>query len=239
MSVTVQPITIAGIGRSVQSTFTDTINRANGSLGSNWAVGLQNVPGAAPFQLPAVEIGVSTIDAGQCMKYSTITGAVVGTVYYVAVQPLVPLGLLNRGQFSEWFEITHSKPGGGNDIFAGITVLQSMGGIGTGDSDCSAYILQFDSSTGNCVVIRRNKSVQTGIGVNQAYANNQTWRLSATINASDVTLRVSKNGTVVDTIVDNSGSRITTGMPGHMGTSLNNAAANFASEWRNFACGPA
>jgi hypothetical protein len=233
MSVTVQPISIAG-GRTQSSSFSDTMNRTSGPMGASYNEGFQFAAGA-PVAFASAAIAASSVDGNQCMKISTNqTG--VGVVQPMLLVPVQPVGLNNASQFVQWTVVRHLRTAGVNSLFCGPAVMIVASGLVT---STNYYILQFQTPGAICAAIRVVGGVQTGLGAAIAFADGDVFKLSATINASDVTIKVFKNGVLQETDVDNAAGRLTQGMPGFATTSMNEASGNYVSEWRNFSSGPA
>lgn len=212
---------------------TDTFNRANGPLGANWIVGIQDAGGTSVAR-PTIAIAASSVDGQKCIKWSTV-GAAVGTVQPCLVVPIFPIGLLNNNQYCQFRLVRHARTAGVNNLFMGLVILATVGGQ---NSNLNCYIWQLEAPAGNSVLIRVTNGVQAGFGPpNPTFADGDLLRISAVINAADTTIQIIKNGIVQQTVVDTNAARKTQGMPGLMATSLNEPSANYISELREFSCG--
>jgi len=217
------------------ASFVDSMNRANGPLGSNWVAGQEIREGGAPVAFAKATIAASVVDGLQCMKLSTFNNAV-GIVQPTVIIPVQPIGLLDRSQFVQWTVVRHLRTAGVNNLFAGPTVLTTA----TSEAvNSNAYIFQLQTPVPQGTLIRRNGTVETGLSAAYAFVDGDILRITAVINPTNVTLQIFINGVLKESVVDSSGSRLVLGLPGLMATSLNEPSGNYVSEWRNFSCGQA
>ena len=148
-----------------------------------------------------------------------------------------------RSQFSEWLMITNNKTGA-NDAQSGPAVMienSGQQGVGNEKNGLHAYGLQISANDKSYLLWRGCAGTATNIasGAAASFANGDVVRLEAQINASDVTLTIKKNGTTINTFVDNSASRFLAGSPGWVGglgggQFDNTGGGSMTNQWRNF-----
>lgn len=239
MSVTVSPITIAGT--PTVRTFSDTFNRASGEMGTNWLWGNPPfTPAATPAQLQQYTIGVSLLDGLQCMIAGSINGAANPNWVLTGFAIPIPayMGILSKDQFSQ-ATIVNATGAGAERANGGLSVCAGFN-PGGGIAGFAFYYLEALPQinvlqVGKCVNGTYNFAAPFG-AVGGGVANGDVLRFAADIQATQVVLTVSKNGSVVGTFTDNTATRLVIGVPG-IATRGSGGVNPGRTEWRNFSCG--
>ena len=231
MTVTYQPFNV-GHGLPLVTTFSDTFNRASGSVGNNWFSKTRPAtPTVDPIDSCTFAIGAGT--GGQALLLSSIGNNNPNTVWQAGIFELpARAGTIGKPiQFVQWTWIQSTGPTGieGPAVFID-------------DNTWDMYIVLL-GQTGIPFLRRVNQGTMTNLtnlngGI--ALGANTVIRLSAdSSTAGQVTLITSFNGVVSDTTVDNNANRLAPGYTGGLYVSAMSLTGGVtsASQWRNFSCG--
>jgi len=158
------------------------------------------------------------------------------TGFCVPIPPL--MGVRNLNQFAQ-ATLVNATGAGAERSNCGLMTMFSLNRTGGIAGWCFYYlealpqinVLQF----GRCINGTYNFAAPFG-AIAGGVANGNVLRLSADIQATQVVLTASKNGTVVGTATDNSAQRLTLGVPGFATRGSGGVNPGF-HEWRNFSCG--
>jgi hypothetical protein len=211
----------------LQTSFSDTFNRASGAVGTNWAMAVMlTTPVVPPTSAHEGIVTTSTVDGLQCLAVQFLGTANPNTRWPLRMIPLPVVEGLLANTVSQFAQITFI-----------VQAAQASGGVTVfGRTDeLTYYQLVNNTPTNSVLLIRANQGTGTTLATIQAaaLAQNDVIRLAAEVQVGQVQITCSINGapTVVN---DNSASRITSGVPGIIGRGYNQTGTG---EWRNFSCG--
>ena len=242
MTVEIFPLNALGgaAGVVVPTFLNDPMTGVTGPLGFNY---IQTVSPTTPIVDPITSgtysIGVCA-DAQQGMIVSNVGTGNPGSSWSggFIVAPLY-ISCFGQTQFCE-FKIVAISRVGANDSVHGPAIFQSNPGqqaVGSEQKGLFSYKLNIRASDLSYFVGRGNAAVgvQLITGGAGSWAAGDVCRLSGQVNPGDITLRVTKNGVLFATAVDNSAGRFSTGGPGFFSNLFDNSAGgSMISQWRNF-----
>jgi len=238
---------ITQLSDSLQTKYPTSPNGAGQLDPSIWAYGPGwNSSAVTPVSWPAYQIGASSIDGLNCFQWG-IGGAAAPSQSLLAV--LIPhvltQGVFGKTQFVQCTLLQRSGNAGVDQFNGGLTVCQSPAlaqSIAAITVGLYGYDLIISSADGTTVLQRAGILADSGNANLQilgagTFSTGDVVRLSADLSSpSQVVLTISRNGTVIATVTDNSASQIRTGIPGLMcGQVIGTGLAK--SEWRNFSAG--
>lgn len=228
MSVTISPITIAGVGVPAPSSFSDSLIRASGSVGTGWVWGcfphtpfVNNIVGAN-FAIGACLDAIQ----GGILTFQGVAPA--NTVWALrAVPPTIFQTVSGKNQFMQATYI-------GNAGVINNSSIQFL--LACRMDEDTTYALDFNAvgAANQVNLVRKNQSAGTLlVGGFANLVANDVIRMSLNYNTpGTVAITVLKNGALLTSFNDVSGSRLLVGVPG-MGADLGSGNHQF----RNFSCG--
>lgn len=215
------------------TSFSDTFNRTSGNVGNNWDRQVYlTTPHPDPDCLGEYVIGAGGV--GQVLIVQSFGNNNPLTNYPTAIFTRVTRNG-TFGKTPQFVQATFLQEAGNNHL-GGLAVMVN-------DDAQTMYGLWIDGGAGP-----NNLSVQRIIGgantditgvAPVAVVNNDVLRMSATVNAGNVTIIISRNGTVIYNVVDSNAARITTGFTGgfYWLRMPITGGVGQQTQWRNFSCG--
>lgn len=226
MGVEVRVFSMTGRGLGNQAYFADSFVRADQPfyLGDNWHVCFSDADVQTTASLAQSEINCSA----STLVISQVGGGNTPKFFGFPAR-FNSIGCWGRSQFAEIKLVAFNA--GFNSTLPGPAVLSRM-------NDASAYWLEFDNvgAVVTYAVQRWVNNVPSVIIGGRACAAGDTIRIEAVVSSSAVVITTFKNGVQDATATDNSGSRLTAGIPGlHCLTGLNGNTDS--ATYNNFKCG--
>lgn len=255
MSVLIRPITIAGVGGSgaaVAKTFSDTFNRASGTLGSDWITGLWDCQNATVANtMYSTGFAISALfDATQGLKLNqNPNGGGIQNAGQCGFMLPSSLGYLVKPTSSglsarQFSQITfyHGALSGGAGFATGPSCLLNFG---SGGSVGTCYFININSSAKTIGSITGFQNVGLGGGTFYvalnlgavAIADGDVIRLEVTPSAGSNFIQAFQNGTSIGNTNDNNGSRPTFGTVGVFGQPFSANLGIATAEYKNFSGG--
>lgn len=219
---------VAVVDPAIAAAFADSFNRTSGPLGPNWII----APATwTPYtnQISTLTAVIAPTSSGQGLVTGTAGSGNWGQMWPVQCIP-VPNILAIKDKSPQFCECTIFD----NTLACRGGPMVLCNGAGAG------YLLMMVADSNQVHIIRydsagANTPIQLALSTTATGNPNERWRLSATVNAGNVTLQVSKNGVVVGNYVDSSAGRLVTGRPILWLGSVQFGGALF--NWKNFSCG--
>ena len=220
MSVTV--VGMQGGGGGGVTHFSDTLISPDQpfGIGNDWAACLNLVNPPVGNAYAGVDFAAAWNRGATGISYTNPGGGGFTPVGFAFPIPVNWPKCRNRNQFSELQMVTN--PAGINRP-AMCCFFQPNG--------ANVYLLQFNTEVSRFSVDRWNNTTQTNLvapSVTTAYVVNDVLRLEVdtTTTPGTTILRAKKNGTLISTFNDNSGSRLTSGLFGFGGGGSNPAVVS-------------
>lgn len=214
MAVDVYAANVLGSGAPRVTSFSDTFNRASGSLGvppnNNWIVGTKAfTPIVAPVAGTGIVIGVGSDGPQAAIWSSPSSGANPNTIWHGFAIP-TPIYATNYGlpQFVQC-QFIRNTGAGANEMQAGPAVLMR------GDED-TCYYFEIDTVSASFRIVRCTQSTLFPVAVyGTAVVAGDTVRVSVVNSGGSVDFTVTRNGGNLQVISDATAGRFFNGSPGY------------------------